>query len=38
MIDKIQNIKNVPELRFPEFSGEWVAYNLKDIGFNQMGY
>lgn len=32
MIDKIQNIKNVPELRFPEFSGEWVEKKLGDIG------
>lgn len=31
MIDKIQNIKNVPELRFPEFSGEWVEKKLGDI-------
>ncbi len=28
---KIQGNKNIPELRFPEFEGEWITYKLCDV-------
>ena len=28
---KIQCNKNIPELRFPEFEGEWITYKLCDV-------
>lgn len=31
MIEEIQNIESVPELRFPEFYGEWVEKKLGDV-------
>lgn len=31
MTDNIQDIKNVPELRFPEFEGEWVCKKFSSL-------
>ena len=28
---ELQCNKNIPELRFPEFEGEWITYKLCDV-------